>query len=248
MTRRPIDPSMIFSGLQAQMETKLTGRRRIPGGQGKGDVAELHWLDWLGAFLPNRYSAEQGFVAGGDGQLSDKIDVIIFDRRCSASVLRRDGNSHVPAACVCAIIEVKQTLSLSALCETSGKALSARTLIEAAASLRQRGRKHTLKKPPRMIGCVIALDGILRARHLDLLRHLPEKECINIACSLSGTIFKLARLEARARYLPPHKIKHFETTNSLVAFLLTLLLELHNLGAARGPEAKTNLSPAKRDT
>ena len=38
MVRRATDPSLIFSGLQAQMEAKLRGP------QGTNDVDELDWL------------------------------------------------------------------------------------------------------------------------------------------------------------------------------------------------------------
>src|SRR6266481_3911568 len=148
MTRRRIDFSMIFTGLQAQMEVKLRGGRRISD-QGNGDVTDLDWLDWLETYLPRRYSAEPAFVVGAKGQLSNQIDIVIFSRQCSGSVLRRNRVAHVPAACVHAIIGVKQTLSLSALREVSSEVLSVRELASSAGSHHQMRRNYKPNTPPR---------------------------------------------------------------------------------------------------
>ena len=241
MARPRIDFSMIFAELQAQMEVTLRGRRRIAD-QENGDVTEVAWLDWLETYLPRRYSAEPAFVVCAKGQLSDQIDIVIFSRQCAGSILRRNGIAHVPAACVYAIIGVKQTLSLSALREVSSEVLSVRKLASTAASHRQIRLNYKPNTPPRIVGCLIALEGRLGPRHLNFLRNRPERECINIGCSLSGTNFKLDYLAPRAMYSPPYNIKHSQSTNSLVTFLLTLLLELQNVGVVRQLGTTTGLA------
>jgi uncharacterized protein DUF6602 len=225
MVRDSVD---IFAGLQTQMEARLRGREPGNTGDGRG----LAWLDWLVAFLPKRYRCERAFVVGAAGRLSDQLDVVIFDRRCSHSIVMRNGVARVPAACVHAIVQVKQAFSLAALREASSKVLSVRQL--APDTTCQPTRNDMSKVPPRIIGCLIAVDGKLGPRHLDFLQNLPERECIDIGCSLSGTVFKLDNPATANTQSPPYKIKQSWSENSLVTFLLTLLLELQSDGMAGG--------------
>jgi hypothetical protein len=219
MVRRPIDPSVIFSGLQAEMEAKLRGP------QGTNDVDELDWLDWFATFLPKRYGVEGGVVVGSNGRLSEKLDVIVFHRQRGHCVLEEDGTSQVPAACVRAVIEVRQTLSLSAMRRASSKMLSVRRM--------QPNRAEPI------LGCVVTLDGKLGPRHLEFLRGLPKGECIDIACSLSGSFFKLGLLDGGTARSNTHENTQAQSTNPLLTFLLSLLLELQNIGDARGHNAET---------
>ncbi len=234
MTRVAVDSSLIFAGLQIQMEARLRGRAPFPPDRAD-DIAALAWLDWLVTFLPKRYRAERAVVVGAGGQFSELLDAVIFARQCSRDIVRRNGIAHVPAACVHAVIAVNQSLSLAALRTASSQLLSVRTLVTRGRSGPPKGRRDKSNRINQIMGCLIAIDGKLGPRHLDFLQNRPQEECIDIACSLSGTIFKLDHSTPRGRHPPPYKIKHSQSANSLVAFLLTLLLELQNGGAARRP-------------
>ena len=74
----------IFLRLQTQMIEKLTTNKEIiqhPTAQGDG--TELCWLEMLQKYLPQRYKAKKAFVLDSMGNISEQIDIVIFDRQYS---------------------------------------------------------------------------------------------------------------------------------------------------------------------
>ena len=60
---------------------------RVRGSQGSightttlGDTCELKWIDWLKKYLPERYCIDKAFIIDSKGNLSQQIDVVIYDR------------------------------------------------------------------------------------------------------------------------------------------------------------------------
>ena len=102
----------IFLGLQEQMRAKLTLNRKIlTHPVSKGDANELEWIDMLSAYLPSRYRADRAFVIDCEGNMSDQIDIVIYDRHYSPFILKQNGATYIPAESVYAVVEVKPTLS-----------------------------------------------------------------------------------------------------------------------------------------
>ena len=70
----------LFLGLQEQMiATHTTNHRAIAHPGTKGDAAEVHWLKMLQDYLPARYCATRAFVLDSNGNLSQQIDIVIYD-------------------------------------------------------------------------------------------------------------------------------------------------------------------------
>lgn len=103
-----IDLRVLFRGLQEQMSCSLALNREVvqhPGS--KGDGLENTWIEWLRNYLPSRYSVDKAFVVDCEGQLSDQIDVVIYDCWFTPFVFKRNGIKYIPAEGVYAVFEVK---------------------------------------------------------------------------------------------------------------------------------------------
>lgn len=118
----------LFSNLQTQMFAKLnTARTCIPHPGIKGDTSEDCWRDML-TYLPKRYCVDKAFVIDHKENVSDQIDIVIYDRQYSPFIFRQDSAIYVPAESVYAVIEVKQELSKGMLEYAAEKACSVRKL------------------------------------------------------------------------------------------------------------------------
>ena len=107
--------SELFGGLQKQMEAQLnTNRDNIPHPGTKGDSLENVWIDWLRKYLPNRYCVDKAIVVDSEGQLSDQIDLVIYDQQYTPFVFTQNGVHYIPAEGVYAVFEVKPDLEGSA--------------------------------------------------------------------------------------------------------------------------------------
>ena len=77
-----VDLGKLYDGMQQEMEAGLkTGASVLMHPGMKGDDTEDNWREWLMAYLPNRYAVAKGVVIDADGNESEQIDVIIYDRQ-----------------------------------------------------------------------------------------------------------------------------------------------------------------------
>ena len=75
-----IDLRNLFHGLQEQMLTSLNVNRMFIGHPGsKGDATEQHWIEFLRAYLPERYKVDKAIVIDSTGNVSEQMDVVIYD-------------------------------------------------------------------------------------------------------------------------------------------------------------------------
>lgn len=77
----------------------------------KGDEAELNWKGLLKTYLPERYSVDGGFVIDHEGNLSEQIDIIIYDRHFTPFIFRGENVAYIPAEGVYAVFEIKPQFS-----------------------------------------------------------------------------------------------------------------------------------------
>lgn len=45
----------------------------------KGEHCEGAWIDFFRSFLPSKYAVDKGFVFDSKGNISEQIDIIIYD-------------------------------------------------------------------------------------------------------------------------------------------------------------------------
>lgn len=123
----------LFKDMQAQMATTLDlGRSHISHYGEMGEAAEESWRKWLRDYLPKRYRVDKAIIIDCDGNVSDQIDIVIYDSQYSYFIFRHEQVIYVPAESVYAVIEVKQDLTKANLEYAGGKAASVRRLPEAS--------------------------------------------------------------------------------------------------------------------
>ncbi len=134
--KRKINIRDIFLGLQKQMRSKLSLNKKIlTHPVTKGDASESEWINMLTSYLPSRYRADRAFVIDCEGNVSDQIDIVIYDRHYSPFILKQGGSTYIPAESVYAVIEVKPTLNKKNVEYASKKANSVRILKRTTATI-----------------------------------------------------------------------------------------------------------------
>src|SRR5260370_28675699 len=94
-----------FATDQECLVTKLKSSNRITHTGDRGEVNEQHFIDFLRKYLPNRYTVEKGIVLDSEGNVSDSIDVVVFDRQYTPTLLDNDKHRYIPAEDVYAVFE-----------------------------------------------------------------------------------------------------------------------------------------------
>jgi hypothetical protein len=94
----------------------------------RGDVTEKHFLETLRAYLPNRYSIDSAIIIDSKGRTSDQIDIVIYDRQYTPTLLDQADHKYIPAEAVYAVMEVKPVINKEYLIYAGEKAESVRRL------------------------------------------------------------------------------------------------------------------------
>lgn len=139
----------LFLDLQETMQKELkTFRKHIPHSGTKGSATEINWIDWLNNYLPNRYKVDEAFVIDCNGNLSQQIDVVIYDCQYSPFIFNMNKVKYIPAESVYAVFEVKQDLSKEHLEYAGEKIASVRNLHRTNAPIYHAGGKIANPKIP----------------------------------------------------------------------------------------------------
>src|SRR3989339_81949 len=109
---KKINIQKLFNALDCEMRQKLSSKiDEIYHPSAKGSEAELNWIGLLRNYLPERYSVDSGFVVDHEGNISEQIDVIIYDRHFTPFIFRGENIVYIPAEGVYAVFEVKPELN-----------------------------------------------------------------------------------------------------------------------------------------
>lgn len=243
-TNKKINIRDIFLNLQEQMKSTLSVNKKIlTHPVAKGDCAEAEWMKMLNSYLPIRYRADRAFVIDYEGNVSDQIDIVIYDRHYSPFILKQEGSTYIPAESVYAVIEVKPTLNKKNIEYASEKANSVRRLKRTAAAIVHAGGKiQKPKKPFFILAGILTSDGSISNSLKDNLRRAKKNGFLNFGCSLQGGSFWF---ETCGR-----KTRSFETSSkdeSLIFFFLNLLSELQQLGTVSAIDLKNYIKSFKKN-
>ena len=105
---KKINIQKLFTALDEEMRLKLSSKiDEIYHPTAKGDESELNWIGLLRAYLPERYTVDSGFVVDHKGNISEQIDIIVYDRHFTPFIFRGENVVYIPAEGVYAIFEVK---------------------------------------------------------------------------------------------------------------------------------------------
>jgi len=152
----------LFANMQKQMIASLTTNREyIEHASSKGDALENVWIEWFRNYLPNRYSVDKAIVIDSEGNTSDQLDVVIYDKHFTPFVLNQNGIKYVPAEGVYAVFEVKPDINGSSPDEgksvhntlyAANKVASVRRLKRTSVMIINAGREQKARHLTEIIG------------------------------------------------------------------------------------------------
>lgn len=214
-----------FADVQNELELKIrraSGSIDHPGTQ--GSVNEQHWVDVFRAYLPKRYEVASGIVIDSDGARSDQIDVVVFDKHFTPTLLDQQNHRYIPAEAVYAVFETKPHIDKGHLEYAGRKAASVRRLRRTSVAITHAGGVF----PVRPLFPIVA--GILAARADwgdglgdNFKRNLPSAadEQLECGCALEHGMFDAF----------DGPLKTAGRDGALIFFLFRLLSKLQSLGS-----------------
>jgi hypothetical protein len=223
----------LFHGLQSELATTLgVVRKHIEHAPTKGDECELNWVGMLRDYLPARYQVAKAFVIDSNGDISDQIDVVIYDRQFSPPLFNRGAIIFVPIESVYAVFEVKQTFNQEHIAYAGRKAASVRRLVPAIADYAHTGRQIGKTEPIPILAGLLALECDWRTDitvHVgDALRSLSAEQRLDLGCCLNHGSFDATYADGLSAGVAWSKSRD----TSLVYFLVRLLHRLQKTGTA----------------
>jgi hypothetical protein len=235
MVDNPHNLKRLFGALQEELLAGLKANKVIDHPGAKGAATEADWLRILQQHLPERYRADRALIIDVEGNVSDYIDIVIYDRVYCPVIFARNREQYIPAESVYAVFEVKQSLNLEHVRYAGDKIASVRRLKRTNAAV------HTLDgpKPGRPLSPIL---GGLLATTSDwnppfgepfegALGELNADRELNIGCIVDSGSFKV---DGESK-----KVAVSDPTTSLVRFFVWTLEELQkkaNVPAIEWPE------------
>lgn len=225
-----VDLRLLFRNLQKQMLSKfatIDDGIRHPGT--KGDATENNWTNMMRPYIPKRYRIDKAFVIDSKGQMSDQIDIVIYDSNFSPSLFDQNETKYVPAESVYGIIEVKQNLNKENICYAGDKISSVRKLHRTSGEIIDRGEARRARNLPYLLGGIVTHTSDwsppLGTSFNQSLNSLNETSRIDFGCVLNAGSFRRDHLDYESS-----SIETSESEDSLMFFFLTLLYYLQRLG------------------
>lgn len=219
----------IFLRLQKQMITTLEASREIiehPGS--KGDASELKWIEWLETYLPKRYKVGKAFVVDSQSNISDQMDLVIYDRQYTPFVYVDKGTSFIPAESVYAVFEVKQNLTTENIKYAGDKFKSVRRLVRTSADIYHLGGKGKKEHFPILSGFICLSSDFSPAFSETCQKHIKDlqgDEQMDLGCVLQEGAFKVSYSEEKEMIISSRE-------ETLIYFFFNLVMELQKLGTA----------------
>jgi hypothetical protein len=160
-THSPNSIEFLREAFRTEQECLLANLRasnRIAHAGDKGEVNEQHFIDFLRKYLPNRYTVEKAIVLDSDGNVSHSIDVVVFDRQYTPTLLDNNKHRYVPAEAVYAVFECKPKIDKAYLEYAGQKAASVRKLKRTSLEIHHAGGVYPAKKHFSIVAGILAID------------------------------------------------------------------------------------------
>lgn len=153
--KKMVDLRELFHGLQEQMLVSLNVNRKFIDHSGsKGDATEQHWIEFLRTYLPDRYKVDKAIVIDSTGNVSEQMDVVIYDAIYTPFIFNQDGFMYIPAESVYAVFEVKQDVK-GHIEYAANKVESVRKLKRTSIGMVSSGNPMTARKLTKIIGGIL---------------------------------------------------------------------------------------------
>jgi hypothetical protein len=165
-----------------------------------GTITEIDWCGAFGKFLPERYAVNKATIIDCNGDESDAIDLVVYDKFHSPLLFERNGVRVLPAESVYAVFEIKQELSKAYIDYAGEKAASVRRLHRTSVPFTNAGRAADAVDLFPIAAGILATGSAWKSdpigKHLrKALAGLPPEGQLDVGCALHHGAFA-ARYEA----------------------------------------------------
>lgn len=211
------------------MQTTLIGQmgmatQSISHAGTMGSVNEQHWVDLLRSYLPNRYNVDSGIVIDSLGNKSNQIDVVVFDRHFTPTLLDQKCHRYIPAEAVYAIFECKPAIDKGYIEYAEQKASSVRRMHRTSVPIAHAGGFYDPKPHFRIIAGLLApraswVDGLGDTFQRNL--SIDDASKLDCGCALEHGSFDFH----------DGKLLIAREEGALMFFLFRLLARLQSLGS-----------------
>ena len=247
--KKMIDLRELFHGLQEQMQVSLNiNRKYIEHPGSKGDATEQHWIGFLRTYLPDRYKVDKAIVIDSTGNVSEQMDVVIYDAIYTPFIFKQDGFMYIPAESVYAVFEVKQ--DVKGYIEYAAKKIeSVRKLKRTSISMVASGITKPARPLTKIIGGILTTTSSYKEndRVIKQLEELKGLQTLDLGCLCDAGSFYVDYKETVPKDIDPitdnckyieqvyesREVKEIEFSNkevSLFTFFLQLVSYLKSIG------------------
>ena len=226
MTERKMSIKSMFKTKQAVLESKLSILLDHP--VTKGEHCEGAWIDFFRSFLPNKYAVDKGFVFDSQGNVSDQIDIIIYDALYAPLIFGTEaGEKFITAESVYAVFDSKPSIDKGTLEYTNLKVASVVDLVRSSRGMIIGGKAVPPRELTHIIGGILAIDSV---EPETIEKHLPNNSYIDIGCAIKKASFICYKDEdGNVR-----EVKFSSSEESILAFFYIVLELLYQLGTVVG--------------
>jgi hypothetical protein len=175
----------LLEGLHDDIHQRLEMARRTMGDMvAKGDASETIWLKLFQEYLPKRYQAEKAFVVDSNGNFSQQMDIVIFDRQYSPFIFKYEEKLIIPAESVYAVFEAKQTVNKGFIEYAEKKVESVRKLHRTSLPIPHAGGTYPAKPPIDIMGGILCFESDWNPALGDPLKKVLEanNDCLDCGC------------------------------------------------------------------
>jgi hypothetical protein len=150
----------LLAGLHDEIQLRLARSRAAIGHPvAKGDATEGIWIEVLKGYLPERYRVDRAFVIDSNDNVSQQIDIVIYDRQYTPLIFKQDGALVIPAESVYAVFEAKQSINACQVEYAAKKIASVRALHRTSLPIPSAGGMQAAKEPGHIIGGLLTFDS-----------------------------------------------------------------------------------------
>lgn len=191
-----IDIKELFVSLQAQMRGVLATNSKFIAHPGcEGDSLENAWIELLRVYLPNRYSIDKAMVIDHEGNVSQQIDIVIYDNWFTPFIFNQNGFKYIPAESVYAVFEVKPDIGSSSAGKNNiqyagEKIESVRSLKRTSTQMISSGNKCKPRPLTKILGGIIGINCSQQSKTVD--RHITDLtglQTIDMGCTVENGCF-----------------------------------------------------------
>lgn len=190
--KKMIDLKGLFGSLQQEMLVSLqTDREYISHTGSMGDASEERWMNFLSTYLPDRYEVDKAIVIDALGNVSDQIDVVIYDNLYTPFIFKKDGFKYVPAESVYAVFEVKQDIEGN-IEYAADKVESVRRLQRTSIDMVSSGRNCKARLLTKIIGGILTTANSYKKQETieEHLKGLTGYRTLDMGCCIqTGSFF-----------------------------------------------------------